>query len=312
VGWVLMQPPTYDSTVRLWTERQTLVPNPNDNPYVTPAQEQASVLTELLNTKYFCVKVGSRSPLAESLASSSGSRPGPVQQVLSKLGLGGAPAGHLSGRALDDAVFQAVSRQTTVVPAGPEIVAVTFRGGSPELASQVAQAVADQFIEETLTSQRVQASAAVDFYASQVKQAQTDLQAADTQVDQYLSAHPEQRVLNAVPDARMTQLRKDDDAARQRYTDLQSKLDQAKVNASGLDQPSVSGIRTLDKAEVPTKASSVKTVALQAAAAGLGLAVLILVAGVLVLTMVDSTVRRPEEVEQVLALRPVGTVPRLN
>jgi uncharacterized protein involved in exopolysaccharide biosynthesis len=295
----------------LWTERQTLVNNPNENPYLSPAQEQAAVLSELLKTKYFCLKVGSRSPLAESLGSASGSR-SPLQQLLGKLGLGGSGGGHLSGRALDDAVYQTVAQETTVLPAGPEIVEVTFRASSPELAQQVAQAIADQFVEETLASQRVQADASVDFYGSQVKQAQVDLQAADTQVDDYLANHPDQRPASAVPDARLTQLKKDADQARQRFNDLQSKLDQAKVTRAGLTQASVSGIRTLDKAEVPTRASSVKKVALQAAGAGLGLALLIVVAGVLILTLVDSTVRRPEEVEEVLALRPVGTVPRLS
>jgi capsular polysaccharide biosynthesis protein len=38
----------------------------------------------------------------------------------------------------------------------------------------------------------------------------------------------------------------------------------------------------------------------------------ILVVGILLLTLVDNTFRRPEEVEQALDLRPVGTVPRLS
>jgi len=35
------------------------------------------------------------------------------------------------------------------------------------------------------------------------------------------------------------------------------------------------------------------------------------VVGVLILTLLDSTFRQPEEVEQLLGLRPVATVPKL-
>jgi len=38
----------------------------------------------------------------------------------------------------------------------------------------------------------------------------------------------------------------------------------------------------------------------------------IVVVGVLVLTWTDSTIRRPQEVEALLDLRPVGSVPRVT
>ncbi|MBJ7599623.1 MAG: hypothetical protein DLM67_17775 [Candidatus Nephthysia bennettiae] len=306
-GWVLVQPPSYDSTVRLWVQRQTLVPNPDDNPYLTPAQQQSAVLTELLNTKYFCMKVGNRSPLAESLATSSGQSQGPLQRLL-----GGSGGTQLSGRALDDAVYQAVSHQTVVQPAGPEVVMISYRGSSPELSAVVGQAVADQFIEETLASQRVQAEAAQQFYDSQVKQTQAEGASIQTQIDSYLTGHPDQRGSSAPADATLSQLRKNQDAAQQRQNDLQAKLDQTKVSLAGLSQPSVSGMRILDKAEVPTRSSSMRSVALQGAAVGLSLALLILIGGILLLTLIDSTLRRPEEIERVLDLKPVGTVPRLT
>src|ERR1700736_3421241 len=50
-GWIFVQPPSYDSTVRLWVEKQTVVPNVNDNPYLTPAQTESAALTEMLATK---------------------------------------------------------------------------------------------------------------------------------------------------------------------------------------------------------------------------------------------------------------------
>jgi uncharacterized protein involved in exopolysaccharide biosynthesis len=308
--WVLVQPPAFQSTVRLWAERQTLVANPNDNQYLTPAQQQSGVLTELLNTKYFCLKVGSRSPLQESLATNSLSDQGLPQRILGRFG--GGSGGRLSGRALEDAVYQAVSTQTVVAPSGAETISITYRAGSPELSAQVSQAIADQFIDETVSTQRTQADAAEQFFSSQVKQTQAELSSSQSQVDAYVAGHPEQRGTTATADTSLSQLRKNLEAVQARLNDLQSKLDQARVSKAGLSQPSVSGIRVLDKAEVPTRASSRRSVALQGGAVGLALALVILIGGILLLTLIDSTLRRPDEVEQVLDLRPVGTVPRLT
>ena len=231
-GWVLVQPPAFQATVRLWVERQTLVNNPNDNQYLTPAQQQSGVLTELLNTKYFCRKVGTRSPLQESLATSGAGGDGLTQRLLAKVG--GGSSGRLTGRALDDAVYQAVSTQTLVAPTGAETISITYRAGSPELSAEVTQAIVDQFIDETLSTQRTQADAAEQFYSSQVKQTQTEVSAAQSQIDAYLTSHPEQRSASATPDASLSQLRKNQDSVQQRLNDLQSKLDQARVSKAGL------------------------------------------------------------------------------
>jgi len=308
-GWVTMQPPNYDATVRLWVQRQQLVANPNDNPYLTPAQEQAAVLQELLATKYFCLKVGARGGLDKFLADPYSVRPSLPQRVLAKLGLASPTASGLSGGALEDAITAMVSK-AVVLDTGPQMLTITFRGSDPEEAASVAQAIADQFVDESLAAQRTQVSAAVDFYSGQVKQAQAQLSAADAAIDQYLSAHPAQASSNAVPDARMVALKRNDDDARQRVTDLQSKLDQASVDNAALLRPDTSGIRVLDKAEPPPP-NSIKKLLLEAAVVGVVLGLVIMVIGVLLLTLLDSTIRQPEEVEQLLDLRPVGTVPRL-
>jgi uncharacterized protein involved in exopolysaccharide biosynthesis len=308
--WLLIQPPSYDSTVRLWAEKQTVVPNANDNPYLTPAQTESAALTELLATQYFCVKVGMRTPLAETL--SAPTRPGPAQSLLSQVGLGRASPHTPTQQELDDQLFAVISKQTTVLAAGPQMVTITFRADTPEMAAQVAQGIANQFIDESLASQRVQVEAAVQFYDGQVKQAAAQLADADAKVDSYLAAHPDQRSNTAVADATLTQLNRTDEGLRTRYQDLMSKRDQAQQDQAALTQVGLGGIRVLDKATAPGAASSGKRLAIEAGAVGLGLSLVIVVAGILLLTLIDSTVRRPEEVEQVLDLRFVGSVPRLR
>jgi uncharacterized protein involved in exopolysaccharide biosynthesis len=227
------------------------------------------------------------------------------------LGLAG-PSGPMTDAQAEDQVFSILSASTIAVPTGPEIITLTFRGSSPAAAQAVAQAVADQFLDESLANQRVQADAAVAFYQSQVQQTAAQVAVSDKGVDDYLAANPGQRAAGAVPDAKLAQVRRDDDAARSRLATVQDKLDQARLSRAGLDQTGASGLRVLDKAELPTKASTSKKTLLQAGGVSVVLALLILVVGVLLLTWLDSTIRRPQEVEAILDLRPVGSVPRVS
>jgi len=151
VGWVFMQPPTYSSSVRVWVEKQTLVPDPNENPYLTPAQEQAGVLTELIDTKYFDAKVGRRSPLFGAIKAASAHGSGGIRTHLARLvGLAG-PAGELTDSQVDDQVFATIASSTLVIPAAPEILTVTYTAGDPQMATTIAQTIVNQYIEETLT-----------------------------------------------------------------------------------------------------------------------------------------------------------------
>jgi uncharacterized protein involved in exopolysaccharide biosynthesis len=311
VGWVLTQPRGYDSTVRLWTERSSLVPNPNDNLYLTPAQVQAGVLNELLATEYFCVKAGRRGPLHDYLQQAAQRPPNLLTRVEAKVGLASRP-GPLSEAQLDEQMFSVLSTSTTVVPSGSEVVTITFHGSNPFVTARVAQAVAEQFLEEQQTTQRLQQDASITFFTTQLKTAQADSAAVEKAVIDYQVAHPEQRAPSAIPDARMAQLFRDEDAAHQRLSDIQKSLDQANIGRQALKMTGVNGLRVLDPAEIPTKATSLKKPALVAGGIGAGLGLLIVVVGVLVLTLADGTVRQPAEVQKVLNLRQVGTVPKLS
>jgi uncharacterized protein involved in exopolysaccharide biosynthesis len=110
-------------------------------------------------------------------------------------------------------------------------------------------------------------------------------------------------------------LRQTDDLTRQRYEALRAKLDQANLNLQALQGPGgVNGapFRVIDRAAIPTgpvsRAKTLFAAGGGALGAGLGLAVLML----LVLTVADSSIRRPEEVERLLGLPFAGSIPRLE
>lgn len=311
-GIVLLRPPVYQSTARIWVDRQTALPQTNatvDNPYLTPAQNETAALQELLSTGYFCARVGRRGPLAQYIASQ------PVStSILSKVinKLTGRAAGVAQTRAaVDGAVYSILSRDVLVAPTGPQIIEVSFTYGDPRVAAGTVQAVVDQFLQEVLATRTAQQQAAVGFYKQQVQQSQGDLANADSRLNTYLDQHPELRSAGSI-DATLLQLQSDDNLARQNYESLLDKLDTAEVGLASVTAPGASGYRVLDRANLPSGPTLSRTAIAQALAIGLGLGALILIAGLVVLTLGDTTLRRADEVEPALELRLVGSVPRVR
>src|SRR5262249_2433042 len=169
------------------------------------------------STKYFDAKVGKRSRLADAIRNGAAASQNGIMTRLTRavgraLGRASSPGG-LSNAQVGDEVAATIRSRTIVVPAGPQVITVTLRAGSLDVAAVVVEAIVGQYLEETLYNQRVQADAAVAFYTSQLKQSQADLSISDKAVDDYLLANPSQRGVNAIPDARPRQLKPDTDAA---------------------------------------------------------------------------------------------------
>jgi uncharacterized protein involved in exopolysaccharide biosynthesis len=306
---VLTQPIAYTASTRLWVDKPALgTTDEQNNPFVSPAAEQAESLLELMNTRYFTVKAAHRGPLARSLGSEPTS-PSGIHWVTSKI-RGGDTTAHLpSSEEVDNMAFDILNHNTQVYAVGPQIIEIDFTYGNPQVAAATAQSVIDQFLDETLSSSKARAQVVSDFYSGQVRQAQTALTSADQAVAAYLAQHPEFRSVTAVPDARLLQLQQADQQARQTVSDFQSKVDGARLSQAALGAPGASGMRLLDPAVVPAQAGVSRKLLVEALGAGLGVAAVVLVLGLLTLTLADTTLRRPEDVEQALGLRLAGSIP---
>ncbi len=307
-----MQPRSYQANVSLWFDRTPLSDmTVQQSPYVDLSVTESNALTELLATRTFAQKVGERSGLTQYLATHSSSGSDPISRA-TRLVSGGGGTQSLSGRGLDDAVYQLVKSQTKVAAVGPQVVSISFTHADPVIASSVAQGVSDQFADEMLTSRRATSAATVDFYQKQVAAQNSELASEDAKIYDYLSAHPDQRQPNAVPDAALTQLRRTDDLIRQRYQDLLQKLDQAQLASAAVDAAGAEGFHTIDRAQVPDRPISRATIAIEAIAGGGVAGLLLMVLGVVLLTLLNAGVQRVEEVEPLLGLKVVGAVPRLR
>lgn len=311
---VALQPRSFASTAKIWVDRPLLTATVPTNIYATAADEQTAVLQELLKTRNFCVLAAARGTLPADLQKANrAASSDPVNRALSLVpGQGSRDAlKPLTQDQLDDQVFQTITLGVTVLASGPNIVTVTFQYRDPAVAAATAQGIIDQYVDEVLGGQRSEAKAAVDFYSAQVAGARVDLSAADGKVLGYLDAHPEQRLLTAIPDVSLTQLKLDDDQVRQRYQSLQTKLDDAELQSAVANQSTPNGFRLIDPPLVPQQPVSRLKLLLEGGGVGLLAGLMLSVLCLVGLTLSDTSIRSAEDVELRTGLRLAGVVPRV-
>jgi uncharacterized protein involved in exopolysaccharide biosynthesis len=192
------------------------------------------------------------------------------------------------------------------------VIAISFDHSRPQVAAGTAQAIVDQFSDELLGIRRSQAQASVDFYTSQLQNQELEVAADDLAVNKYLQAHPSQRLVGALEDTQLTALKRADDLARTHYQDLVQNLDAAKLDIAAANQPGAAGFRVIDAPAIPYRPKGFVKAAALAAVGGLVAGLFLMFATLLLLTVLDTSVRRPQELPDELSRRVVGTVPRLR
>lgn len=307
IGITAALPRGYEASARIVVVGALVDVAPPGSPYgdLTPAEQEAGVLKSLLATRTFCVNVAHRGPLGSYLADGHGA--GLLTRLKQLLGVSGRPP---SAAAADDQAYSLLSQSVTVVATPPQVVTITFQVPDAQVAAGTVSAIVDEFSSETRAARRAQAEAVTTFLTKQVAEQDTVIANADAAVNQYLNAHPQQRAATAVTDVALDGLRHTADMARQQYQALLLQLDQARLDLAAQSQPGSPDFRVVDQPD-PQPASLAKAL-LRASLTGLAGGLLVSLAGLLLLTAVDTSLRRPEDVGATLGLRVAGTIPRVG
>jgi uncharacterized protein involved in exopolysaccharide biosynthesis len=329
-AFAMAQPRTYEASAQIWfqanwfqTSSSIGLTNQANNTSssqatstaaqstATPADVAKGVFNELLGSRSFCVAVGQRGPLANYLAQPGhGVPPSDPATALSALygelrGDGSPAAG---SQATGDAIVAQVEK-VKVASSGPQLVTLTFDFPDPVVASGTLKAILDEFSSEVLASQRTQAQEQLGYLTQQVADQQKLVAGADADVAHYLAQHAELRSVNPPPDATFSGLQQVADTAHQQYAYLIQQRDQVQFQVNALKQGSTSEFRVIDSPIPPTKPNSLMKTLLSAAAAGLGIGLLLAGAILAALVFADRTLRTADDVERSLGLKVVGSIP---
>lgn len=271
----------YTSTGTVWAEKPAYlaIAAADWNQWGTPAQNQVGNVSEYLQTNSFALAVLRKTDLRTNLIT-----PLATQQTLDLL-----------------------RKYVSVRPIGTHLLAISYSDKQPQAAQQVVQAIIDTFNKEVLSSADVQNAAALAFYQKKLAAAQATANDATAALRSYLNAHPELTQGSAAPSAQVSQmianasfaaqhpelvkLIQDQTAATAAQTNYQNQVDQIQFSQSSENVGTSQSFRIMDAPVLPkTAQSSKKKLALEIGAAGAA-ALGFVAGGVIVLTLLDSTLR---------------------
>lgn len=282
VGYGLQRPRSYVSAATVWTD----APIPNDSTINTgggtspPSASQMAVATELLHTHSFLLAVGRNSPMAGFLARQS--------------------------RQSVDSALASLAKNVTVTTPGPQVIGLAVKQSTPALAVGVTKALVDQFIHEEVGSLRQRADALVQYDQQQVDATSKVLADAKGQLLAYLQAHPP--VLGSQPDSTGSQLTGTVALAQEQYATAQKGFSKDAAALAHVADASV--LRVLDEPS-PAIAQGKKKTLLFAGVGGLLAGGVVAILAMVILMAGDKSARQESDIEDMLALRVVGTLGQL-
>lgn len=299
VAWLSM-PKYYQTWTGIWVDRPKYLTGTDDfNNFISPSQQQANRVSELIQTRSFLNTVAARTALAPLIGSEMG----------------------------EDRVRQTISRGTALLSSGDHLLVIGFKADTPTLAMQVATALVDE-VRERLTAERVsQASFAVSFTETRLQEAEARLTQANEAVRKYVAANPRLTSLDpsrgigssaaarltlptAAIDPQLAEILKRAEIEQREVERTRATLEQARFDASASLEAQDMRFQIVDPARMPTAPTlerrKVMMFAALATIVGVG------ISGVIAVLLVagDRTARNETDLE---ALGPViGVIPPLQ
>jgi uncharacterized protein involved in exopolysaccharide biosynthesis len=290
----LMTPLYYEGWTAVWIGQPAYIAATDQaNPYLSPAQNQANRMTELLKTQSFLTDVARRTSLAPLTGSTVG------QERLQALVLG----------------------QISMQPSGNNLLAIRYRSTTQQLTLQVLQALIDAYTEKTANDRTSQGTLAISFYESRVQATQDQakqsadavrryVQASRLSIDPSVSGDLTGLDTAATTDPQLKQLQSQAEFDQKQLDDARASLDKARFQVDAADQGQDLSFQVIDPPRIPTGASrDVKKLIIAPIAA---LLVGLIGSGVLLVIILASDRSIRSETDLVPPVRVLGIVPKLK
>jgi len=282
---------TYQATASLWVESpdtfgQSVTPS-GWNSYLTPAQNQADTLQQLITTLSFDDQIGDR--------------------LLAK--------GIVGNRDQTNAIVASIPVGMKVTPNGSHLVTITFSSASQTAGVGVIQAAVDLFLERQIALQRHQEDLSTTFLTGQLKTAQAQLTTSEAALQQYLVDHSNARLSTNGQDTgivALDQLVHQVQQNRDRTTQLQTELDQAQFLGGAAQQLVETNTKLVDAPHISHAGLTGDGRSLKRAAIALLVCLSVGILYVLVLVWADKTVRDAKELQRRLRVPVLATIPVMH
>lgn len=282
---------TYEATTNLWIDDPgTLNANvkvPGWNQYMTPAQNQADALTQMLATKSF-------------------------DDAL----LGAAfQAGGITDASQQQQISLTVPINIKVVPQGSHLLSIIYSCQRGSVCLAVLNATVTVFKERLTTIQKDQQDLAVSFLESQVAAASDRFKTSQAALQKYLSAHPGSQLptsyqvgMNPELDGLLLQLQQD----TSNLTSYESQLAQAQYVSAAAARFIDTSTRTVDLPRITKGGFTGDGSSVRRALVVLAVCVSAAVGYLLFLVWIDKTARDRKELEHRLQIPVLASIRQLK
>jgi capsular polysaccharide biosynthesis protein len=282
---------TYQATASLWVQSpdtfgQSVTPS-GWNSYLTPAQNQADTLQQLITTLAFDDQIGDRL-VAKGVVANVDQR---------------------------NAIVASIPIGMKVTPDGSHLVTITFSNASQTAGVGVIQAAVDLFLERQIALQRQQEDLSTTFLTGQLKTAQAQLATSEAALQQYLADHPGVRLATTGQDTgilALDQLVHQVQQNRDKTTQLQTELDQALFLGGAAQQLVETNTKLVDQPHITHAGITGDGSSLKRAVIALLVCLSAGIAYVVVLVWADKTARDTKEVQRRLRVPVLATIPLMG
>jgi hypothetical protein len=287
----VMVPRTYQSGASVWALQRYAVIGATgleSDLSSTPAETQATALTELLKTESFAISVAKHTDLATSLKLSPAVLNDPNQLN-----------GILYGEIL----------KVQATPVGYNLFSVSYIGPNPRTAQEVVQATIQEFGQQSVVLSVAEAQNLLASFQKQLTTAQQEAQNATTAEATYLRDHPG---INTNSDPEYQSLNGQRQQADQNEQNIQGEIDTTE-QALSTNGTSVSTLYTvMDPPSLPTLAQSRSSKFLTGAGIGLGVAVIASLIYLLILIGRDRAIYSVSDFQDLVDVSIIMRFPQLR
>jgi uncharacterized protein involved in exopolysaccharide biosynthesis len=195
---------------------------------------------------------------------------------------------------------------------GENLVVVRAQTADPEASQRLTQATIDEFVQTVIDSVLAESAAAEAYFTELLTRYEAESEAAASALESYLISHPEPAAGDrpTAEQVEIARLNRAADAAELKVQGARQNLEQAQLAAEQALADTQQRLSVIDEPEVAVAPlSSMKEQATTIAMFVL-LGLFFAAAGLVVLMLMDRTLRRPEEVRSRLGVDVIGTVPQ--
>jgi len=286
VGTYYLARTQYEATARIWVDKpaldNVLDPNSPSGYVVSPGQQQADKLTQLVQTDSFVADI-LKNTNASARLESAPERDRVVKDVRSKL---------------------------AITPFGTNTVKITYAGSDPVLCQQIVQGAIDQFRAWNLTARVEQSAIESQFYEKQLQIYQDQVNAATKRVDDFQRDHP-------YPDPSSPQylelqgIQRELESARALLNTTRTKIEQTNAANSLSDTSRQTEFQVLDAPTVPNRPAATLTRLVEYLALGVLASFGLILCAVAFATWQDTTIRNADDLRRLTQVPLLDALPHL-